>query len=46
MRKARVAVNNLVSLQKTYPSVDITNALSAAQSALTGVRQTLASGAQ
>jgi hypothetical protein len=46
MRKARVAVNNLVSLRKTYPSVDITNALSAAQSALIGVQQTLASGVQ
>lgn len=46
MRKARLAVNNLVALQKAYPSVDITNALAAAQSALIGVQQVLASGAQ
>lgn len=46
MRKARLAVNNLVGFQKAYPSVDITNTLSAAQSALIGVQQVLASGAQ
>lgn len=46
MRKARLAVNNLVALQKAYPSVDITNALSAARSALIGVQQVLISGAQ
>jgi hypothetical protein len=46
MSKARIAVNNLVGLQKAYPSIDITNALSAAQSALIGVQQVLASGAQ
>ena len=46
MRKARLAVNNLVALQKSYPSVDITNALAAAQSALIGVQQILASGAR
>jgi hypothetical protein len=46
MRKARLAVNNLVELQKAYPSVDITNALSAARSALIGVQQVLISGAQ
>ena len=46
MSRARIAVNNLVGLQKAYPSVDITNALSAAQSALIGVQQVLASGAQ
>lgn len=46
MRKARLAVNNLVALQKAYPSIDITNALAAAQSALVGVQQVLASGAQ
>lgn len=46
MRKARLAVNNLVALQKAYPSIDITNALAAAQSALIGVQQVLASGAQ
>jgi hypothetical protein len=46
MRKARLAVNNLVALRKAYPSVDITNALAAAQSALIGVQQVLASGAQ
>jgi hypothetical protein len=45
MRTARLAVNNLVALQKAYPSVDITNALSAAQSALIVVQQILASGA-
>jgi hypothetical protein len=31
---------------EAYPSVDITNALSASQSALIGVQQILASGAQ
>jgi hypothetical protein len=46
MRTARLAVNNLVALQKAYPSVDITNALSAARSALIGVQQVLISGAQ
>jgi hypothetical protein len=46
MRKARLAVNNLVALQRAYPSVDITNALAAAQSALIGVQQVLASGAR
>jgi hypothetical protein len=46
MFKARLAVNNLVALQKAYPSVDITNALSATQSALIVVQQVLASGAQ
>jgi hypothetical protein len=46
MFKARLAVNNLVALQKTYPAVDITNALSAAQSALIVVQQILASGAR
>jgi hypothetical protein len=45
MRKARLAVNNLVALQKAYPSVDITNALAAARSALIGVQQILLSGA-
>ncbi len=46
MRRARVAVNNLVNFQKTYPSVDITNVLSAAQTALIDVQQVLVSGAQ
>jgi hypothetical protein len=46
MRRARLAVNNLVALQKAYPSIDVTNALAAAQSALIGVQQVLASGAQ
>jgi hypothetical protein len=46
MRRARVAVNNLVNFQKTYPSVDITNVMSAAQSALLDVQQVLASGVQ
>ncbi|EAQ35657.1 hypothetical protein NB311A_12574 [Nitrobacter sp. Nb-311A] len=45
MRKARLAVNNLVALQRAYPSVDITNALAAAQSALMVVQQILVSGA-
>lgn len=45
MRKARLAVNNLVALQKAYPSVDITNALAAARSALIVVQHILASGA-
>lgn len=45
MRKARLAVNNLVALQRAYPSVDITNALVAAQSALMVVQQILVSGA-
>ena len=45
MRNARLAVNNLVALQKAYPSVDITNALAAARSALIGVQQILLSGA-
>ena len=31
LQEARLAVNNMVALQKTYPSVDITNALSAAR---------------
>jgi hypothetical protein len=44
MLKAHLAVNNLVALQKAYPSVDITNALSAAQAALIVVQQILASG--
>jgi hypothetical protein len=46
MLRAKVAVNNLVTFEKTYPSVDITNALSAAQTALLNVQQVLASGAQ
>ena len=45
MRKARLAVNNLVALQKAYPSVDISNAFAAARSALIAVQQILASGA-
>jgi len=46
MRKARLAVNNLVAFRKAYPSVDITDMLSAAQSALIGVQQVLTSEAQ
>lgn len=46
MRKARVAVDNLVALHKTYPSVDLTNALAAARAALSGIQQTLATGVQ
>ena len=45
MRKARLAVNNLVALQKAYPSVDITNALAAARSVLIVVQQILLSRA-
>jgi hypothetical protein len=45
MRKARLAVNNLVALRKAYPSVDITNAIAAARSALIVVQQILLSGA-
>jgi hypothetical protein len=45
MRRAHLAVNNLVALQKAYPSVDITSALSASRSALVAVQQILASGA-
>jgi hypothetical protein len=46
MLRAHLAVNNLVALQKAYPSVDITSALSASRSALVAVQQILASGAQ
>ncbi|HVV42915.1 MAG TPA: hypothetical protein VHC94_17830 [Nitrobacter sp.] len=46
MRKARVAVDSLVTLHKTYPSVDLTNALAAARAALSGIQQTLATGVQ
>lgn len=45
MRKARLAVNNLVALRKAYPSVDITNAIAAARSALIVVQQIPLSGA-
>lgn len=43
--RARVAVNNVVNFQKTYPTVDITNVISAAQTALYDVQTVLASGA-
>ncbi len=46
MARARTAVNNLVAFQKTYPTLDITNAVSAAQTALYDVQSVLASGAQ
>lgn len=46
MRKARVAVDTLVTLHRTYPSVDLTNAIAAARAALSGIQQTLATGVQ
>ena len=46
MARARTAVNNLVAFQKAYPTLDITNAVSAAQIALYDVQAVIASGAQ
>lgn len=46
MRRAQVAVNNAVAFQKTYPTVDVTNVVSAARAALLDVQQILASGVQ
>jgi len=46
MRRAQIAVNNAVMFQKTYPTVDVTNVIGAARSALLDVQQILASGAQ
>jgi hypothetical protein len=43
--RARTAVNNMVAFQKAYPTVDVTNVLSAAQAAVQHLQQTLA-GAQ
>ncbi len=44
--KAKIAVNNAVVFQRDYPTVDITNVISAAQTALLSVQQILASGGQ
>jgi uncharacterized lipoprotein YajG len=44
MRRAQLAVNNAVAFQKAYPSVDATNVVGAAQTALLNVQQVLASG--
>jgi uncharacterized lipoprotein YajG len=44
MRRAQLAVNNAVAFQKAYPSVDATNVIGAAQTALLNVQQVLASG--
>lgn len=45
MARARLAVNHAVNFSRAYPSVDITNVISAAQTALTDVHEILASGA-
>lgn len=45
MARARLAVNNAVHFARAYPSLDITNVLGAAQTALLDVQQVLASGA-
>jgi len=45
MRRARLAVNKEVVFQKTYPTLDVTNVVAAAQSALSDVQIVLASGA-
>lgn len=44
--KARQAVNNMVAFQKAYPTLDVTNVLSAAQTAVSDLQSFLASGAQ
>lgn len=46
VKRAQVAVNNAVSFAKTYPNIDITNVVAAAQTALNDVQQVLAEGAQ
>ncbi|MBY0382560.1 MAG: hypothetical protein K2W78_11635 [Xanthobacteraceae bacterium] len=46
IRRAQVAVNNAIVFQRTYPTVDVTNVIGAARSALLDVQQILASGAQ
>jgi uncharacterized lipoprotein YajG len=45
MSRARLAVNNAVAFQKTYPTLDVTNVVAAAQTALSDVQAVLASGA-
>jgi uncharacterized lipoprotein YajG len=45
MSRARLAVNNAVAFQKTYPTLDVTNVVAAAQAALSDVQVVLASGA-
>jgi len=45
MRRARIAVNNLVAFQRAYPTLDISNFVAAAQTALADVQAVLASGA-
>jgi len=45
MRRARTAVNNLVAFQRAYPTLDISNFVAAAQTALADVQAVLASGA-
>ena len=45
MGRARLAVNNAVAFQKTYPTLDVTNVVAAAQSTLSDVQAVLASGA-
>jgi len=45
MGRARLAVNNAVTFQKAYPTLDVTNVVAAAQTALNDVRAVLASGA-
>lgn len=44
--KARTTVNNMVAFQRAYPTLDITNVLSAAQTAVSDLQSFLASGAQ
>lgn len=46
MARARLAVNRMVAFAKTYPSVDLTNLVSAARAALIDVQDILAEGAQ
>ena len=45
MSRARLAVNNAVAFQKTYPTLDVTNVVAAAQAALNNVQAVLVSGA-
>jgi uncharacterized protein HemX len=44
--KARQAVNNMVAFQKAYPTLDVTNVMSAAQTAVSNLQSFLASGTQ
>jgi hypothetical protein len=45
MSRARLAVNNAVAFQKAYPTLDVTNVVAAAQTALSNVQAVLVSGA-